>query len=106
MINPELGAPVHGITWGERFRSLNGAVGIVFVIGVILFGIYTGIIPPTDVGGVVAFILLLMALAKRSISTRHLYYALMETCKLTVLIFTIIWRILIYFLFLLFTVLP
>src|SRR3546814_558922 len=48
----------------------------------------------------------LMALAKREMSTRNLYDALMETSKLTVMIFTIIWSILIYVRFLGFTGLP
>ena len=106
MINPALGPSIEGVSWGERFRSLKGAYGIVFVIGVILFGIYTGIMTPTEVGGVGAFIIFIMALAKREMSWRNLYDALMETSKLTVMIFTIIWSILIYVRFLGFTGLP
>ena len=106
MINPALGPSIEGVTWGERFRSMKGASGIIFVIGVILFGIYTGIMTPTEVGGVGAFIIFIMALAKREMSVRNLYDALMETSKLTVMIFTIIWSILIYVRFLGFTGLP
>ncbi|MET4697329.1 tripartite ATP-independent transporter DctM subunit [Constrictibacter sp. MBR-5] len=106
MINPALGPSIEGVSWGERFRSLQGAYGIVFVIGVILFGIYTGVMTPTEVGGVGAFIIFIMALAKREMSWRNLYDALMETSKLSVMIFTIIWSILIYVRFLGFTGLP
>ena len=106
MINPALGPSIEGVTWGERFRSMQGASGIIFVIGVILFGIYTGIMTPTEVGGVGAFIIFIMALAKREMSWRNLYDALMETSKLSVMIFTIIWSILIYVRFLGFTGLP
>ncbi len=106
LITPELGAAVHGITWNQRFQSLSGVWGILFVVGIILGGIYTGWMTPTEVGGVGAFVIFLLALAKHGMTTRNLVDALMETSKLTVMIFTIIWSILIYVRFLGFTGLP
>lgn len=106
LINPELGAAVHGVTWSQRVQSLSGVWGIVFVIGIILGGIYTGWMTPTEVGGVGAFVIFLLALAKHGMTGENLKDALMETSKLTVMIFTIIWSILIYVRFLGFTGLP
>src|SRR5690606_26109829 len=101
-----MGAAIHGVTWGERFRSLKDTIGIIGVIGVILGGIYTGWMTPTEVGGVGAFIIFLLALAKREMTSKDLVDSLMETSKLTVMIFTIIWSVLIYVRFLGFTGLP
>lgn len=110
-ISPELGRPVTGITWNERAASIPGMLPIIAVIAIILGGIYTGWMTPTETGAVGAFIILLMALARRfatgSGMTRHDFQdAMMETSKLTVMIFTIIWCILIYVRFLGFTGLP
>jgi len=76
------------------------------VIIIILGGIYTGWMTPTEVGGVAAFVIFLIALAKRNMGLPNLRESLMETAKLTVFIFTIIWSILIYVRFLGFSGLP
>ncbi|MYD99663.1 MAG: TRAP transporter large permease subunit, partial [Alphaproteobacteria bacterium] len=105
-LNPTLGAPVSAVPLGEKVRSLGGASGIFFVIIIILGGIYTGWMTPTEVGGVAAFVIFLIALAKRNMGLSNLRESLMETAKLTVFIFTIIWSILIYVRFLGFSGLP
>ncbi|MCY3752971.1 MAG: TRAP transporter large permease, partial [Alphaproteobacteria bacterium] len=105
-LNPKLGAPVSAVPLAEKFRSLAGASGIFFVIFIILGGIYTGVMTPTEVGGVAAFVIFLIALAKRNMNLANLRESLMETAKLTVFIFTIIWSILIYVRFLGFSGLP
>ena len=105
-LNPTLGAPVSAVPLAEKFRSLVGASGIFFVIVIILGGIYTGWMTPTEVGGVAAFVIFLIALAKRNMGPANLRESLMETAKLTVFIFTIIWSILIYVRFLGFSGLP
>jgi tripartite ATP-independent transporter DctM subunit len=105
-LNPALGAPVSAVPFAEKVRSLGGASGIFFVIVIILGGIYTGWMTPTEVGGVAAFVIFLIALAKRNMGLSNLRESLMETAKLTVFIFTIIWSILIYVRFLGFSGLP
>ena len=105
-LNPSLGAPVSAVPLTEKVRSLGGASGIFFVIVIILGGIYTGWMTPTEVGGVAAFVIFLIALAKRNMGLSNLRESLMETAKLTVFIFTIIWSILIYVRFLGFSGLP
>ena len=105
-LNPSLGAPVEGVPFAEKVRSLGGASGIFAVIIIILGGIYTGWMTPTEVGAVAAFVIFLIATAKRNMGFANLSESLMETAKLTVFIFTIIWSILIYVRFLGFSGLP
>jgi tripartite ATP-independent transporter DctM subunit len=105
-LNPSLGQPIRGVTWGERFRSLKGAWGIVFVIFVIIGGIYSGWMTPTEAGAVGAFVVFLLALAHGGLTRRKLLDALIDTSKLTVMIFTLIWGILILVRFLGFSGLP
>lgn len=93
------------ISWPERIRSLQGASGILAVIAVIMGGLYTGWMTPTEVGGVGAFIMFCLALAKR-MTRGELFEALADTSKLTVMIFAIIFGIMIYVRFLGFTGLP
>ena len=103
--NPNLGPPVSGFSWGERFASLPGAAPIMFVVGIIMVCIYGGVGTPTEAGALGAFVVLLMALYK-GMKWHNLKDALLESAKLTVMIFTIIWGVLLYVRFLGFADLP
>jgi tripartite ATP-independent transporter DctM subunit len=119
------GPAVGGFTWKERFAALVPALPIVAVVVIILFFVYNPIpgemtfagrvinIPfggdswgtPTEGGAIGAFIVFLMALW-RGMKWAEFRDALIETAKLSVMIFTIIWGVLIYVRFLGFADLP
>ena len=104
-----VGPPVTGFTWRERFASLPPALPIVAVVVVIIFFVYNPFGEawgtPTEGGAIGAFIVFCMALW-RGMRWGKLKQALLETAKLTVMIFTIIWGVLIYVRFLGFAKLP
>ena len=99
------GPPVTGFSWKQRFESLPGAMPIFFVVGIIVVCIYGGVGTPTEAGSLGAFVILCIALYK-GMRMKDLMGALMETGKLTVMIFTIIWGVLLYVRFLGFADLP
>ncbi|MBY6049736.1 TRAP transporter large permease [Vannielia litorea] len=106
----KLGPPVTGFTWGERFAALPGALPILFVVLIIIFFIYNPFGgdawgTPTEGGALGAFVVFLIALY-RGMRWPELKNALLETAKLSVMIFTIIWGVLIYVRFLGFADLP
>ncbi|MCF3596050.1 TRAP transporter large permease [Rhodobacteraceae bacterium LMO-12] len=109
MIWKNVGPPVGGFTWRERFASLPPALPIVAVVVIIIFFVYNPFGEawgtPTEGGAVGAFIVFLMALY-RGMRWSELKAALLETAKLTVMIFSIIWGVLIYVRFLGFAELP
>ena len=104
-----VGPPVGGFTWKERLESLPPALPIVAVVVIIIFFVYNPFGDawgtPTEGGAVGAFIVFAMALY-RGMRLKQLKEALLETAKLTVMIFTIIWGVLIYVRFLGFAKLP
>ncbi|SLN15680.1 Sialic acid TRAP transporter permease protein SiaT [Roseovarius albus] len=104
------GPPVTGFTWKERFTALPPALPIVFVVVTIIFFVYNPFGgdawgTPTEGGAIGAFVVFLMALY-RGMRWAELKDALLETAKLSVMIFTIIWGVLIYVRFLGFAELP
>ncbi|MCP4319769.1 MAG: TRAP transporter large permease [Hyphomicrobiales bacterium] len=106
----ELGPPVTGFTWGERFRSLPPALPIVFVVVIIICFIYNPFGgdawgTPTEGGALGAFVVFCMAIYK-GMRWKQFRDSLMETAKLAVMIFTIIWGVLVYVRFLGFADLP
>ncbi len=104
------GPPVSGYTWKERFASLPPALPIVFVVLTIICFVYNPFGgdawgTPTEGGAIGAFVVFLMALYQ-GMRWPQLRDALLETAKLSVMIFTIIWGVLIYVRFLGFADLP
>ena len=99
------GPPVTGFSWKDRFESLPGAMPIFLVVGIIVVCIYGGVGTPTEAGSLGAFLILCIALYK-GMRWPELRGSLMETAKLTVMIFTIIWGVLLYVRFLGFADLP
>ncbi len=104
------GPPVSGFTWKERFASLPPALPIVFVVVTIICFVYNPFGgdawgTPTEGGAIGAFVVFLMALYQ-GMRWPQLKSALLETAKLSVMIFTIIWGVLIYVRFLGFADLP
>ncbi|TNF60244.1 MAG: TRAP transporter large permease [Rhodobacteraceae bacterium] len=104
-----VGPPITGFTWRQRFASLPPALPIVAVVVIIIFFVYNPFGDawgtPTEGGAIGAFIVFLMAVW-RGMRWPELKSALLETAKLTVMIFTIIWGVLIYVRFLGFADLP
>ncbi|OKL42420.1 TRAP transporter large permease [Pseudovibrio exalbescens] len=100
------GAPaIKGFTWGQRFRAVPGTLPIIGVIAIIFSSLYFGFATPTEAGSLGAFVVLLTAFY-RGMRTKQLFQALHETAKLTVMIFTLIWGVLVYVRFLGFAGLP
>ncbi len=107
---PNFGPRVTGFTWKERFASLPPALPIIFVVVTIICFVYNPFGgdawgTPTEGGAIGAFVVFLMAVYK-GMRWSELRDALIETAKLSVMIFTIIWGVLIYVRFLGFANLP
>ncbi|NVO24619.1 TRAP transporter large permease [Donghicola mangrovi] len=104
------GPPVRGFTWRERFASLPPALPIVAVVVIIVFFVYNPFGgdawgTPTEGGAVGAFVVFVMALV-HGMRWNEFKDAIIETARLSAMIFTIIWGVLIYVRFLGFADLP
>ncbi|MBL3570059.1 C4-dicarboxylate ABC transporter permease [Rhodovulum sulfidophilum] len=107
---PRFGPAVRGFTWGERLRALPKALPILFVVWTIVFFVYNPFGgdawgTPTEGGAIGAFVIFLMAIW-HGMRWPQFKDALLETAKLSAMIFTIIWGVLIYVRFLGFADLP
>jgi len=106
----DFGPPVGGFSWVERFKSLPPVFPIFFVIAIIILFIYNPFGgdawgTPTEGGALGAFVVFIIAVY-RGMRWPQLKGALMETAKLSIMIFTIIWGVLIFVRFLGFADLP
>jgi tripartite ATP-independent transporter DctM subunit len=104
-LNPNLGRPIRGFTWRQRWRSVPGTFPIIAVVVIIFSAMYLGWATPTEAGALGAFVVFVLALFQ-GMRWKGLQDALLESAKLTVMIFSIIWGVLIFVRFLGFAGLP
>ena len=102
---PSLGQPLTGFSWGDRMKSLPGTFPIFLVVVIIFTAMYEGWATPTEAGALGAAVVFVMAMVK-GMKVASLRDALLETAKLTVMIFSIIWGVLVFVRFLGFAGLP
>ena len=105
MWKPEMGRPIQSPPLMERIKTLPGTMPIFAVVAIIFSAMYTGWATPTEAGALGAFVVLCIALWN-GMKWDSLREALIETSKLTVMIFALIWGILIFVRFLGFAGLP
>lgn len=103
-INPELGPPIKGITWGDKVASLKGTWGMMVLIVLVMGSIYTGIATPTESAALGALGALALALPR--LKLKSFRDAMFETARTTAMIFAIVAGILIFVHFLGFTGMP
>jgi tripartite ATP-independent transporter DctM subunit len=100
-----LGPKTRIFSFKEKIVSLPGTVPIFSVIIIIFGSMYFGWATPTEAGALGAFVVFVIAVLK-GMKASALKSALYETAKLTVMIFSIIWGVLVYVRFLGFAGLP
>ena len=105
MWKPELGRALPHSSVKEKIASVPGTIPIFVVVAVIFYSMYSGTATPTEAGALGAFVVLVVALAK-GMKWASLKEALLETAKLTVMIFALIWGVLIFVRFLGYAGLP
>jgi tripartite ATP-independent transporter DctM subunit len=84
--NPSLGPPiplVERANWREKFTSLMGVTAPIFLILLVLGGIYTGAFTPTEAGGVGAVGALICSVIYRNFTWKNLYSALTMSFRIT-----------------------
>jgi tripartite ATP-independent transporter DctM subunit len=88
--DPTLAVRIKEITWKHRFKSLKGVWGIIILFIVVMGGIYTGIVTPTEAGGIGALGALIITILLKKLTLSGLGAALLDAVKITSQIFVII----------------
>jgi len=104
-MKPELGPAVPSPPLIERIKTLPGTIPIFAVVIIIFSAMMMGWATPTEAGSLGASVILAIALVN-GMKWASLQEALMETAKLTAMIFSLIWGVLIFVRFLGFAGLP
>jgi len=104
--DPDLGPAGEAYPVLEKIKSLRQLMGVGLVVFIILGGLYTGWLTPTETGAAGAAVMLAFCLFRAGFALANLKDAFIETVKVSSMIFSVIWAVLIYVRFLGFTGLP
>ncbi len=104
-LNPDLGRPITGYSWTQRWQSLPPTAPIWIVVVLIFTSMLFGWATPTEAGALGAFSTLLFAW-RHGMNWGQFRGAMLDAAKLSVMIFTIIWGVLIFVRFLGYANLP
>ena len=80
----------------DKIKSLKGVIGILSLFTIVMGGIYTGIFTATEAAGVGAFGSLLIVIIKKKISIKIFYETLIETAKVTTMLFFLLFGAIIF----------
>ncbi|MEM6636547.1 MAG: TRAP transporter large permease [Pseudomonadota bacterium] len=89
-LNPHAGPPGERIPLGERVKVLLNSGALVFVVLIVIGGIYAGIFTVTEAAAVGAFLTFLHALWTRRLTIAKFFDALLDTIKTTAMVFFIL----------------
>jgi C4-dicarboxylate transporter, DctM subunit len=87
---PDAGPPGERSTWRERWRALRDVWGVAALFLFVIGGIYGGLFTATEGAGMGATGALAFALARRAVTWRTLYDALVESARTTAMLFVIL----------------
>ncbi|MFC1916428.1 TRAP transporter large permease [Chloroflexota bacterium] len=90
IVKPGLAPRGESVTWKERLSSLKNVWGIGLIFVIVIVGIYTGFVTPTEAGGLGALGALAVGLISRRLGRKGILYSLFEAARIscTILIIT------------------
>jgi len=90
LINPKLGPPAERTPLKEKLLSLKPLWAVIVVFIVVIGGLYLGVFTPTEAGGIGATAMFIISLIRRRLNWRTTRDALLETARVTCMIFFIL----------------
>lgn len=96
MLSPDQARHADPLPLVERIKATRGVSGILALFACVMGGIYLGVFTATEAAGIGAFGAFLIALARRRLSLRTLYEVLVETGRMTAMLFFILFGALLF----------
>jgi tripartite ATP-independent transporter DctM subunit len=90
LIKPELSGGTGKATWGERFRSLQDLLPVLFIFVVVIGSIYTGIATPTESAALGVLASMILAARYKAISLKFFKEVFEGTMRTTAMIMLIL----------------
>ncbi len=105
-INPDLGPAGPKTSLKEKIHSLTGVIEAIAIFVLVIGGLYAGIFTPTEAGAVGVFFTLVVTAATGRLTWKGLVSSMMDTLKISCMVFVLVAGAIIFGRFLAITRLP
>jgi tripartite ATP-independent transporter DctM subunit len=105
-IKPEFGPAGTKTTFREKIKSLTGVIEAVAIFALVIGGLYAGFFTPTEAGAIGVFFTLVIVVATGRLGWKGFLNAIIETLKISSMVFVLIAGAIIFGRFLAITRLP
>jgi C4-dicarboxylate transporter DctM subunit len=105
-LNPDFGPPGPKTSFTEKVKSLTGVIEAVAIFVLVIGGLFIGFFTPTEAGAVGALCTFIVALAARRLTWSGLLNAILETLKISCMVFVLVTGAIIFGRFLAVTRIP
>ncbi len=89
-IHPDYAPPTSTVPWKERFASLKGLVGVVFLFGFVIGGMFAGWFSVSQAAAIGAFLALLLTIPSRTFNKETIVAGIKETTRTFAMTFLIL----------------
>jgi tripartite ATP-independent transporter DctM subunit len=104
--HPDWGAEGPRFSWKERVRALPEAIDILVLFGIIMYALFTGVVTATEAAAVSCFLGLVICLARRKLTWKKFVDSMVDTLRISCMVFMIVAGAVIFARFLTLTRLP
>jgi C4-dicarboxylate transporter DctM subunit len=105
-LNPKFGPPGPKTSFRDKLKSLTGVIEAVAIFVLVIGGLFIGFFTPTEAGAVGVFCTFIVALAARRLSWNGLLNSILETLKISCMVFVLVTGAIIFGRFLAITRIP
>jgi C4-dicarboxylate transporter DctM subunit len=88
--HPDWGPKAPKSTWRERFKSLNEAVDILILFAIIMYALFTGVVTATEAAAASCALGLLICLLRRKLTWQGFVSSLVDTLRISCMVFVIV----------------
>jgi tripartite ATP-independent transporter DctM subunit len=104
--HPDWGTAGPRFDWKDRFRALPEAIDILVLFGIIMYALFTGVVTATEAAAVSCFLALVICLARRKLTWKKFVDSMVDTLRISCMVFMIVAGAVIFARFLTLTRLP
>jgi len=105
-LNPDFGPPGPKTTFKEKVKSLPGVIEAIAIFILVMGGLFIGLFTPTEAGAVGVFCTFIAAVATRKLTWDGLVNSIVETLKISCMVFVLVTGAIIFGRFLAVTRIP
>ena len=105
-LNPDFGPPGPKTTFKEKVKSLPGVIEAIAIFILVMGGLFLGLFTPTEAGAVGVFCTFIVAITTRKLTWNGLVNSIVETLKISCMVFVLVTGAIIFGRFLAVTRIP